>query len=70
LLRACAEGAPRITGADFPSSGADLVTALAKELGFPRLSNKKDKIAARVQVACDEAAGLSVLLSMMALVMT
>jgi hypothetical protein len=68
LLRANAEGAPHITGADFPSSGAALVTALAKELGFPRLSNKKDKIAARVQAARDEGAGLSVLLSMIALV--
>jgi len=32
---------PHITGADFPSSGGDLVTALAKELGFPFLGVKK-----------------------------
>jgi hypothetical protein len=68
LLRAKAEGAPHMTGADFPSSGGDLVTALAKELGFPFLGVKK-KIAARVQAARDEGAGLSVRLSIMALVM-
>jgi len=69
LVRANAEGAPHITGADFPSSGGDLVTALAKELGFPFLGVKKERIAARVQAARDEGAGLSVLLSFMALVM-
>jgi len=69
LLRANAEGAPHITGADFPSSGGDLVTALAKELGFPFLGVKKERIAARVQAARNEGAGLSVLLSFMALVM-
>jgi hypothetical protein len=68
LLRANAEGVPHITGADFPSSGGDLVTALAKELGFPFLGVKK-KIAARVQAARDEGAGLSVRLSIMALAM-
>jgi hypothetical protein len=68
LLRANAEGAPHITGADFPSLGGDLVTALAKELGFPFLGVKK-KIALRVQAARDEGAGLDVLLSIMALVM-
>jgi hypothetical protein len=68
LLCANAEGAPHIAGADFPSSGADLVTALAKERGFPFLGVKKEKIAARVQAARDEGAGLSVLLSMIALV--
>jgi len=68
LLRAIAEGAPHITGADFPSSGADLVTALAKEPGFPFLGVKK-KIAVRVQAARDDSAGLDVLLSIMALVM-
>ena len=68
MLRANAEGVPHITGADFPSSGGDLVTALAKELGFPFLGVKK-KIAARVQAARDEGAGLSVRLSIMALVM-
>ena len=41
MLRANAEGVPHITGADFPSSGGDLVTALAKELGFPFLGVKK-----------------------------
>lgn len=46
------------------------MTALAKERGFPFLGVKKEKIAARVQAARDEGAGLSVLLSMMALVMT
>jgi hypothetical protein len=70
LVRANAEGTPHIAGADFPSSGAALVTALAKERGFPFLGVKKEKIAARVQAARDEGAGLSVLLSMMALVMT
>jgi hypothetical protein len=69
LVRANAEGAPHITGADFPSLGGDLVTALAKELGFPFLGVKKEKIAARVQAAHDEGAGLFVLLSIMALVM-
>jgi hypothetical protein len=69
LVRANAEGAPHITGADFPSSGGDLVTALAKKLGFPFLGVKKERIAARVQAARDEGAGLSVLLSIMALVM-
>jgi hypothetical protein len=68
LLRAIAEGAPHITGADFPSSGADLVTALAKKLGFPFLGIKK-KIAARVQAARHESAGFSALLPIMALVM-
>jgi hypothetical protein len=68
LVRANAEGAPHITGADFPSLGGDLVTALAKELGFLFLGVKK-KIAARVQAARDEGAGLSVLLSIMAMVM-
>ena len=68
MLRANAEGVPHIAGADFPSSGGDLVTALAKELGFPFLGVKK-KITARVQAARDEGAGLSVLLSIMALVM-
>jgi len=68
LRRANAEGAPHITGADFPSSGADLVTALAKERGFPFLGVKK-RIAARVQAARDDSAGLSELLSIMALVM-
>jgi hypothetical protein len=32
-----------ITGADFPSSGGDLVTALATELGFPFLSSRKNR---------------------------
>ena len=68
-MRANAEGAPHITGADFPSSGGDLVTALAKELGFPFLGVKEEKIAARVQAARDEGAELYVLLSIMALVM-
>ena len=67
-MRANAEGAPHITGADFPSLGADLVTALAKERGFPFLGVKK-KIALGVQAARDEGAGLDVLLSIMALVM-
>ena len=44
------------------------MTALAKELGFLFLGVKK-KIAARVQAARDEGAGLSVLLSIMAMVM-
>ena len=44
------------------------MTALAKKLGFPFLGIKK-KIAARVQAARDEGAGLYVLLSIMALVM-
>jgi hypothetical protein len=57
-----------ITGADFPSSGGDLVTALAKELGFLFLGVKK-KITARVQAARNEGAGLSVRVSIMALVM-
>ena len=68
-MRANAEGVPHITGADFPSSGGDLVTALAKERGFPFLGVKK-KIAVRVQAARDKGAGLSVLLSILALVMT
>jgi hypothetical protein len=42
LLRANAEGVPHITGADFPSSGTDFVTALATELGFPFLSSRKN----------------------------
>jgi hypothetical protein len=29
-------------GADFPSSGADLMTALATELGFPFLPSRKN----------------------------
>jgi hypothetical protein len=41
LVRANAEGVLDITGADFPSSGGNLVTALAKELGFPFLGVKK-----------------------------
>jgi hypothetical protein len=41
LLRANAEGVAHITGADLPSLGADLVTALAKKLGFPFLGVKK-----------------------------
>jgi len=45
------------------------VTALAKELGFPFLGVKEEKIAARVQAARDEGAELYVLLSIMALVM-
>ena len=45
------------------------MTALAKKLGFPFLGVKKERIAARVQAARDEGAGLSVLLSIMALVM-
>ena len=57
-----------MTGADFPSSGGDLVTALARKLGFPFLGVKK-KVAARVQAARDKGAGLSVLLSIMAMVM-
>jgi hypothetical protein len=68
LLRANAEGAPHITGADFPSLGADLVTALAKKLGFPFLGVKKE-IAARVQAASHESAGFSELLPIMAWVM-
>jgi hypothetical protein len=44
LLRANAEGAPHIIGADFPSSGADFVTALAMELGFPFFAIKKEKL--------------------------
>jgi hypothetical protein len=68
LVRANAEGAPHITGADFPSSGGDLVTALAKKRGFPFLGVKK-KIAVRVQAARNEGAGLFVLQSIMALVM-
>jgi len=67
-VRANAEGAPHITGADFPSSGGDRVTALAKKLGFPFLGIKK-KIAARVQAARHESAGLSELLPIMAWVM-
>jgi hypothetical protein len=42
LLRANAEGAPHIIGVDFPSSGADLMTALATELGFPFFTIKKE----------------------------
>jgi hypothetical protein len=42
LLRANAEGAPHITGAHFPSSRADFVTALATELGFPFFAIKKE----------------------------
>jgi hypothetical protein len=41
LLRANAEGVLDITGADFPSSGGDLVTALAKERRFLFLGVKK-----------------------------
>ena len=70
LLRANAEGAPHMIGADFPSSGAHLVTTLATELGFPFLGVKNEKIAARVQAARDEGAGLFVFLSFMALVVT
>jgi hypothetical protein len=68
LLRANAEGAPHITAADFPSSGADFVTALATELGFPFFCHQ-ERIAARVQAARNEGAGLSVRVSIMALVM-
>jgi hypothetical protein len=47
LLRANAEGAPHISGADFPSSGTDFVTALATELGFPFFIKKKLRHACR-----------------------
>jgi hypothetical protein len=67
LLRANAEGAPHIIGAHFPSSGTDFVTALATELGFPFFH--QERITACVQAARNEGAGLSVLLSIMALVM-
>jgi hypothetical protein len=67
LLRANAEGAPHIIGADFPSSGTDFVTALATEFGFPFFY--LERIAACVQAARNEGAGLSVLLSRMALMM-
>jgi len=66
-VRANAEGVPHITDVDFPSSGADLVTALSKELGFPFFGIKKDEIAARVPATHDEGTGLSVLQSILAL---
>jgi adenine/guanine phosphoribosyltransferase-like PRPP-binding protein len=47
LQRANAEGAPHITGADFPSSGTDFVTALATELGFPFLPSRKKNCGTR-----------------------